>query len=67
MIGYAFCGSFCTVSRSIDVLDSLLSEGIEIQPILSENVYNTDTRFGKASDIRKRIESMCARDRKSVV
>ena len=61
MIGYAFCGSFCTVSRSIDVLDSLLSEGIEIQPILSENVYNTDTRFGKASDIRKRIESMCAR------
>lgn len=61
MIGYAFCGSFCTVAKSIDVLMSLADEGIEIQPLMSENVYSTDTRFGKASEIRKKIENICSR------
>ena len=54
-IGFAYTGSFCTISRSIEVMKRLMSQGIEIIPIMSENAYNTDTRFGKADSIRKEI------------
>ena len=59
MIGYAFCGSFCTISKSMKILRELAAEGNEIQPIVSENVYNTDTRFGKAADIIAEMERVC--------
>ncbi|MGN1094917.1 MAG: dipicolinate synthase subunit B [Eubacteriales bacterium] len=61
MIGYAFCGSFCTLAKSIKILRSIAAEGNEIQPIMSDAVYNTDTRFGKAEDFRKEVESICSR------
>jgi dipicolinate synthase subunit B len=61
MIGYAFCGSFCTIEKSIKVLSELVAEGNDIQPIMSEAAYSTDTRFGKASDIISRIEKICSR------
>lgn len=61
MIGYAFCGSFCTIAKSMKILRELAAEGNEIQPIVSENVYSTDTRFGKASDVIAEIESICKR------
>ena len=57
MIGYAFTGSFCTLSRSIRELEWLASAGYEIQPIMSENVYSTDTRFFKAEDFKKRVRA----------
>ena len=60
MIGYAFCGSFCTFSRSFAVLQSLIAKGYDIQPLMSENAYTTDTRFGAARDWIERIESTCA-------
>ena len=50
MIGYAFTGSFCTLSASLSELEWLLSAGFDIQPIMSENAYSTDTRFFKAED-----------------
>ncbi len=62
MIGYAFCGSFCTFSRSFAALQSLISEGYEVQPLMSENAYSTDTRFGKAAEWVARIESLCGRE-----
>ena len=61
MLGYAFCGSFCTHEKSIQVLRNFLQEGFEIQPIMSETVYRTDTRFGKAEDLRKTVEELCGR------
>lgn len=61
MIGYAFCGSFCTIEKSIKVLSELVAEGNDIQPIMSEAAYSTDTRFGKASEIISRIEKICSR------
>lgn len=51
MIGYALCGSFCTHSRALAVLRTLKESGYEIQPIVSETVYTTDTRFGRAADL----------------
>ncbi len=62
MIGYALCGSFCTFKRSVSVLSELADRGYEIQPIMSETAYSTDTRFGRAEDIVKMIESITGRE-----
>ena len=61
MIGYAFCGSFCTFSRSFAVLQELIRRGMDIQPLMSFNAYTTDTRFGQAQDWVARIEALCQR------
>lgn len=61
MIGYAFCGSFCTFKRSIEVM-KLLARSYEVQPIMSFNAYSTDTRFGKASDFISQITEICSRE-----
>ena len=58
MIGYAFCGSFCTHKKSIEQLKEMRARGYEILPIMSDNVYNFDTRFGKASDLIKEVEEI---------
>jgi dipicolinate synthase subunit B len=59
MIGYCFCGSFCTLSRSIGIMDQLAAEGNAILPIMNESVYTTDTRFGKAEEIVRTVENIC--------
>ena len=46
MIGYAFCGSFCTIELSLSTLEGLVRSGYEVLPIMSETAYSTDTRFG---------------------
>ena len=61
MLGYAFCGSFCTHAAAIRELQKLIASGYEIQPIASETVWNTDTRFGNAAELRERLEEICAR------
>lgn len=58
-LGYAFCGSFCTVKNSLAALEELAKTGIKIKPIMSQIVYTTDTRFGKAVDLIKRVEEIC--------
>ena len=52
--GYALTGSFCTFERSFRQMKLLVSEGIEVHPIMSYNAKNTDTRFGKGEDFFKR-------------
>ncbi len=59
MIGYAFCGSFCTHKKSLDSLEKLIKSGYDILPIVSDIVWNTDTRFGKAEDLKYKLESLC--------
>lgn len=59
MIGYCFCGSFCTVSKSIGILRNLAAEGNALLPIMNESVYSTDTRFGKAEDTVRTVEEIC--------
>ena len=58
-LGYAFCGSFCTIDKSLRELEKLSREDIRIVPIMSEIVYKTDTRFGKAADLIERVEDIC--------
>ncbi|MBE7048621.1 MAG: dipicolinate synthase subunit B [Ruminococcaceae bacterium] len=57
-LGFALTGSFCTFSRVVKELEVLASTGASVMPIMSQNAYTTDTRFGKAQDFIQTIESI---------
>ena len=61
MIGYCFTGSFCTFERSFLALTGLINDGYEVQPIMSENAFYTDTRFALAEEFSHRVEELCGR------
>lgn len=60
-IGFALCGSFCTLAAVVPQIGVLRSLGAEIVPIVSEMVWSTDTRFGTAASWQEAIrrESGC--------
>ncbi len=58
MIGYAFCGSFCTLGKSLEIFKEMAKCGRELLPIVSENVYGTDTRFQNAAEFCAELESI---------
>lgn len=60
-VGFALCGSFCTLEKAVAALESGVEQGWNIFPILSEITAATDTRFGKAADFISRIEQACGR------
>lgn len=60
-IGFGVCGSFCTFSQALPMIERLAQTGAEVTPIMSETAYTTDTRFGKAEDIRRQIECAAGR------
>ena len=60
-LGFALCGSFCTFSRALPVMRHLSELGYDVLPIMSENAYSTDTRFGKARDFVGEIEEICGK------
>ncbi len=62
MIGYAICASYCTHSASLEALTHLVDAGYDVQPIMSERAYMTDTRFGKAEDLREKVVRLCKRE-----
>ena len=62
MIGYAFCGSYCTFSSSLVQLRRLIGQGYEVLPIMSYNVYSTDTRFFEAIRFQEAVKEICQRD-----
>lgn len=62
MTGYAFCGSYCTFSASLSALEQLVAEGCDIQPIMSERAFSTDTRFWRAADFVSRLERLTGRE-----
>lgn len=60
-IGFAICGSFCTLKTIILEIKKLKSAEYDITPIVSPIVYETDTRFGNAKDIVTQIEDICGK------
>lgn len=62
MIGYAFCGSFCTHEASLAQLSRLISTGYDVLPIMSETVFSTDTRFGVAQQLQIRVRELCKKE-----
>lgn len=47
-IGFAICGSFCTFKSVFKEIENLTSLGYDVIPIMSENAFSFDTRFGEA-------------------
>lgn len=57
-LGFAMCGSFCTIKDALTELERLVALGYDVTPILSPIVYNTDTRFTKSADLINKIEDI---------
>ena len=60
--GYALCGSFCTFSQAFRAFEALRAAGAELFPIMSDNAYALDTRFGSAAAMRARLREVCGRE-----
>ena len=59
-VGFALCGSFCTLQKAMEQMEKL-SKHYSILPIMSQNAYETDTRFGKAADFIGEAERISGR------
>ena len=59
MIGFAMCGSFCTIEVALKQLQRLIELGCDVQPFMSETLYATSTRFGNCEDIIEKTEHIC--------
>lgn len=57
-IGFALTGSFCTFKKTIPKIKDLIKKGADILPIMSYNSYKLDTKFGKATEFIKEIETI---------
>ena len=57
-IGFVMTGSFCTFRKTIDELKKIVKLGAKVVPIMSENSYTMDTKFGKAEDFINEIEDI---------
>lgn len=55
-LGFALTGSFCTIQDVIIELERLVFLGADVTPILSNSVATINSRFGRAEDIRRRVE-----------
>lgn len=61
-VGFALCGSFCTFGKALIQMQKLIDDNYDILPIMSYNASNTDTRFGKAEDIKNKIRDICGKE-----
>ena len=60
-VGYAMCGSFCTLKRAVEEIKVLKEKDFDIYPIMSPITYSTDTRFGKAANFISEVEEICGK------
>ena len=60
-IGFVFTGSFCTFRKTINQLKNIIELKAEVLPIMSNNSYTMDTKFGKAQDFINEIEEVTGR------
>lgn len=61
-VGFAMCGSYCTHAQAMEQLDVLLARGYDVVPIVSERVWETDTRFGKAQTLQQSLYAKCGNE-----
>lgn len=57
-IGVIMTGSFCTFSKVLPQFKELVKLGANVIPIMSENSYSMDTKFGDAKDFIQELESI---------
>lgn len=56
------CGSFCTFEKVFCEIERLVKSDFSVVPIMSENAYGLDTRFGSASYWREKISACTGND-----
>ena len=61
-IGFVLTGSFCTFKKTIPKMKELKDLGADILPIMSNNSYKLDTKFGKSKDFIDEIEKICEKE-----
>lgn len=61
-IGFAITGSFCTFAKVITELEKVASEGADITPVISYSVDSFDTKFGRATEWKTRIEAVTGKN-----
>lgn len=59
-IGFAMCGSFCTYADVFPALEAVARDHTVI-PILSDNAYSIDSRFGTAQEHIRKVMEICGR------
>ncbi len=57
-IGFVMTGSFCTFKKTIPKILEITKKGGKVLPIMSNNAYNFDTKFGNAKDFITEIEDI---------
>lgn len=60
-IGFVLTGSFCTFKKVLPKMKELVSLDADILPIMSDNAYKLDTKFGKAIDFIDEIEEITSK------
>ena len=57
-IGFVLTGSFCTFKVVKEQIKNLVKEGAVVLPIMSDNSYEMDTKFGNAKEHIEEIENI---------
>ena len=57
-IGIAITGSFCTFSKVIEQIKTIVDKGADVLPIMSNNTYTMDTKFGEAKHFTAEVEKI---------
>ncbi len=57
-IGFALTGSHCTIASALFQVEALVAEGALIFPIVSPTVQADNTRFGRAKEVLRQLESI---------
>lgn len=57
-IGIGMSGSFCSLELSLKALEELKKTGADLYCVMSGMVYEEDSRFMKASEVRKQVEEI---------
>ena len=60
-VGLGITSSFCTLNQVINNVKELTELGYDVYPVISENIYKYDTRFGKGKDFIQAIEYLTGR------
>lgn len=57
-VGFAITSSFCTFDQVLIHLYELKEKGYDVYPVISSNIENSETRFGKGKDFIEQVEKI---------
>lgn len=58
-VGFALCGSFCTIAQSVEQMKKLKEKNLNLIPIMSPIVYQKSTRFYDNKKLKNDVEHIC--------